>query len=100
MNCFDWSRSSGMRESLDSSAFAAEHRGDLRSIAAGCWLSGAVLRRVTLALLLVSMVTAAQAQQPAPDLTTASLEDLMNIEVTSVSKKEEHLFQTAAAIYV
>src|SRR5262245_32982575 len=42
----------------------------------------------------------AQAPASPSDLTTASLEDLMNIEVTTVSKKEERLFQTAAAVYV
>jgi iron complex outermembrane receptor protein len=51
-------------------------------------------------LLLAALATAVWAQQPSPDLTETSLEDLMNIEVTSVSKKEEKLFQTAAAIYV
>ncbi len=41
-------------------------------------------------------------QQPPPqkDLTSASIEDLMNINVTSVSKKEEKLSSTAAAIFV
>jgi iron complex outermembrane receptor protein len=34
------------------------------------------------------------------DLTDASLEDLMNIEVTSVAKKEQKLLKVAAAIYV
>src|SRR5580704_5110489 len=34
------------------------------------------------------------------DLTDRSLEDLMNIEVTSVSKKEEKLSRTAAAVFV
>jgi len=46
------------------------------------------------------MTTAIWAQKSVPDLTTTSLEELMNIEVTTVSKKEEKLFQTAAAIYV
>ena len=45
-------------------------------------------------------VAAVWAQNPPPDLTAVSLEDLMSIEVTSASKKEEKLFQTAAAIYV
>src|SRR5262245_62054856 len=45
-------------------------------------------------------VAAVWAQNPPPDLTAASLEELMNIEVTTASKKEEKLFQTAAAIYV
>ncbi len=40
------------------------------------------------------------AQQNPPDLTEKSLEDLMNVEVTSVSKKAEKLSRTAAAIYV
>ena len=34
------------------------------------------------------------------DLTGESLEDLMNIEVTSVSKKEQKLSRTAAAVFV
>lgn len=41
-----------------------------------------------------------QAQPQQPDLTTLSLEDLMNITVTSVSKKEQTLSRTAAAIFV
>jgi len=36
----------------------------------------------------------------APDLTSKSLEDLMSIEVTSVSKKEQTTSQAAAAIFV
>jgi len=36
----------------------------------------------------------------ARDLTDASLEDLMNIEVTSVSKKEQKLSKTGAAVFV
>jgi iron complex outermembrane receptor protein len=36
----------------------------------------------------------------APDLTQKSLEDLMSIEVTSVSKKEQKTSQAAAAIFV
>jgi iron complex outermembrane receptor protein len=35
-----------------------------------------------------------------PDLTQKSLEDLMNIEVTSVSKREQKTSQAAAAIFV
>jgi iron complex outermembrane receptor protein len=41
------------------------------------------------------------AQQPnSPDLSQASLEDLMNIQVTSVSKKEQKLSKVGAAIFV
>jgi iron complex outermembrane receptor protein len=39
-------------------------------------------------------------QQKPPDLASRSLEDLMNIEVTSVSKKEQKMSQVAAAIFV
>ncbi len=39
-------------------------------------------------------------QTGAADLSQASLEDLMNIEVTSVSKKEQKMSQAAAAIFV
>jgi iron complex outermembrane receptor protein len=35
-----------------------------------------------------------------PDLTQISLEDLMNIEVTSVSRKEQTLSKTGAAVFV
>ena len=38
--------------------------------------------------------------QQAPDLTKVNIEDLMNVEVTSVSKKEQKLSQVAAAIFV
>jgi iron complex outermembrane receptor protein len=53
--------------------------------------------------ILVAALSAADtlAQQPAnPDLSQASLEDLMNIQVTSVSKKEQQLSKTGAAIFV
>ncbi len=40
------------------------------------------------------------AQKNNDDLTKQSLADLMNIEVTSVSKKEEKLSQTASAVFV
>jgi iron complex outermembrane receptor protein len=45
--------------------------------------------------------TLSLAQTPAiPDLTKASLEDLMNIQVTSVSKKEQRLSNAGAAVFV
>src|SRR4029077_4036155 len=52
------------------------------------------------AILLLLLAGPAQGQKPARDLTEASLEDLMNIEVTTVSKKEQKLSQTPAAVYV
>jgi iron complex outermembrane receptor protein len=39
-------------------------------------------------------------QQESTDLTASSLEDLMNIEVTSVSKTKQTLSHTAAAVFV
>ena len=39
-------------------------------------------------------------QSPPGDLTQVSIEDLMNLEVTSASKKEQKLSQVAAAIFV
>jgi len=58
-----------------------------------------------LALSLISTVVISTAglawpQENSADLTARSLEDLMNIEVTSVSKKEQKLSQTASAIFV
>ena len=64
------------------------------------------MKRVLYACLIGAMIILGRAplsaQDPpsTPDLTTVSLEELMNVKVTSVSKKEEKLFQTAAAIYV
>jgi iron complex outermembrane receptor protein len=53
------------------------------------------------ALLLVPPRAKAQGQKiPSSDLAEASLEDLMNIKVTSVSRKEQVLSKVAAAIYV
>jgi iron complex outermembrane receptor protein len=42
----------------------------------------------------------AQAPQRAPDVTTISLEDLMNMQVTSVSKRAQKLADAAAAVFV
>jgi len=39
-------------------------------------------------------------QQPPADLTKVNIEDLMNIDVTSVSKKDQKLSQVASAIFV
>ncbi len=49
--------------------------------------------------LCVTMTGIAQTSAPV-DLSGASLEDLMHIEVTSVSKKEQSLSKTAGSIYV
>ena len=51
-------------------------------------------------ILLVSLALPAWPQEKPVDLTDQSLEDLMNIKVTSVSKKEQKLSQVAAAVFV
>jgi iron complex outermembrane recepter protein len=59
------------------------------------------MTRVALFLLVfVSLTRFAWAQKSKPALDDASLDTLMNLEVTSVSKKEEKLSQSAAAIFV
>lgn len=59
-----------------------------------------LIKRIFFALCIISMATYTWAQNPSTDYTAKTLEDLMAIEVTSVSKKEERLFHTAAAVYV
>ena len=55
---------------------------------------------ITIAGVCLALTVAAQGLYGSTDLTELSLEDLMNIEVTSVSKKAERLSEAAAAIYV
>jgi iron complex outermembrane receptor protein len=45
-------------------------------------------------------MSAAQAQNAQPDLTDLKIEDLMNVHVTSASKKEQKLSRVPAAIFV
>jgi iron complex outermembrane recepter protein len=59
-----------------------------------------LIKEIGCTFILLIMTIGVVAQEPDPDLTRTSLEELMNIDVTSVSKKEEKLFQTAAAVYV
>ncbi len=60
--------------------------------------------RSALLLLVLGYPCSAQAppgtEHPQGDLTQVSIENLMNMEVTSVSKKEQKLSQVAAAIFV
>jgi len=67
-------------------------RASLRAPAGG--FSG---RATAIALAAMSLALPGMAQQKLQDL---SLEDLMNYEVTSVSKKEQKMSQVAAAIFV
>lgn len=59
------------------------------------------VRRTAILIGMLSVFTAPTwPQQKTADLTNQSLEDLMNVEVTSVSKKEQKLSRTASAIFV
>src|ERR1700728_327781 len=51
-------------------------------------------------MLIVLPMLAAQAQNAQPDLTALKIEDLMNVDVTSASKREQKLSQVPAAIFV
>jgi iron complex outermembrane recepter protein len=60
-----------------------------------------VFRRCLAAVLLVAAVAAsARAQAPATDLGHATLEDLMNVEITLASRKEQPADTVPAAVYV
>src|ERR1700686_4653237 len=52
------------------------------------------------AALTALFVTAASAQSNVVDVTTMSVEDLMNMQVTSVSKRTQKVADAAAAVYV
>jgi len=57
------------------------------------WVSSA-------AFLLLAFCPAASSQAPQGDLAQMNIEDLMKVEVTSVSRHEQSLSQTAAAVFV
>lgn len=58
------------------------------------------LSLVLVALLLVPSSFAAPQQSDIPDVTAMSMEDLMNMQVTSVSKRSQKLADAAAAVFV
>jgi iron complex outermembrane receptor protein len=61
----------------------------------------AVSRRIILFLLATVLLSPyGAAEQKNDDLTSKSIEDLMNMEITSVSKKAERLSRTPAAVFV
>ena len=61
--------------------------------------AGRIFLSALLSLLLAAS-TVAQNSQKVPDVTSMSVEDLMNLQVTSVSKHKEKLADAAAAIFV
>jgi iron complex outermembrane receptor protein len=67
----------------------------------GSNLSEHAVRRIVLCLITAICVPlAAMADRSPADLTETSIEDLMNIQVTSVSKKEQTLSKTPSSVYV
>jgi len=68
-------------------------------VARANWQIGLGLGRLACATAL-AISAPVLAQQKQEDLTKASIEDLLNIEVTSVSKKEQKESRTAAAVFV
>ena len=71
-----------------------------------CWREAAMtvfanrLRRAMGAVLAGALLSGSVSAQDFPDVTAISLEDLMNLKVTSVSKREQKLADAAAAIFV
>ncbi len=61
---------------------------------------GCVARAGVVCATITMVALPAWPQENPKDLTDQSLEDLMNVEVTSASKKEEKLARTAAAVFV
>jgi iron complex outermembrane receptor protein len=59
-----------------------------------------VKRTAALVAIFASLALPASCQQKPGDLTNQTIEDLMSIQVTSVSKTEQKLSQTASAIFV
>jgi iron complex outermembrane recepter protein len=61
------------------------------------------MARLLVVMMAMNVCASAQAQdgqKRSEDLANTSLEDLMNVEVTTVSKKEQALSRTAAAVFV
>ena len=78
-----------MRQTADHRA----HRRNAVALLAGCWLIWGIAAPPVQA--------SQQAENPLPaDLTQLSLDELLNIEVTSVSKHAEPLEDSAAAVFV
>jgi iron complex outermembrane recepter protein len=57
-------------------------------------------RRICSVVALATLLVTSASTQTLPDVTTMSVEDLMNVQVTSVSKRTQKLADAAAAIFV
>ncbi|HZS46540.1 MAG TPA: TonB-dependent receptor [Blastocatellia bacterium] len=83
-----------------SEGFAGHCCSTRQKIAIGGRLIYGAVAKLFFICVLLSAGTTVFAQQQQKDLSDKSLDELVNIQVTSVSKKEQKLFQAAAAVYV
>ena len=64
-------------------------------------MKSAYMQTVTIGTALLALASlGGQAQKASPDLTSLRIEDLMNVNVTSASKKKQKISKVAAAIFV
>jgi iron complex outermembrane receptor protein len=77
-----------------------ECAGRVRRRSRGCEIRTVIKRSIAGLPLAVLLAIPAWPQQKAADLAEKSIEDLMNMDVTSVSKKEQKMSQVAAALFV
>jgi iron complex outermembrane receptor protein len=90
-----WQKSFGTFESEQRARIVQKA---LRMLRFGTWTRG--LQLILLCTASGPAVLGQTSDTPQKDLTSTSIEDLMNLEVTSASKKEQKLSQVAAAIFV
>ncbi|HEY4951661.1 MAG TPA: TonB-dependent receptor plug domain-containing protein [Candidatus Acidoferrales bacterium] len=64
------------------------------------WICKEAVRGFLVTAIAILMTIPASPHETAQDLSSKSLEDLMNVEVTSVSKTEQRLSRTASAVFV
>ena len=72
----------------------------IRTHSRGAAISAGRTMLASLAAVLLAANSGAQGQQSVPDVTTLSMEDLMNMQVTSVSKRTQKVADAAAAVFV
>jgi iron complex outermembrane receptor protein len=95
-----------MRILIDHAPTNARHGSYPGPVKYGCLRRKALIRGIWCAALIWGPIHGGWAQGPessgrtAADLANLGLEDLMNIEITSVSKRPERISEAAAAVYV
>src|ERR1035441_6447541 len=72
----------------------------VKQLSFGKWILRGLVAGVLLRAVVVEAADTNQVPKPATDLENLTLEELVNVQVTSVSKKETDLFASPAAISV